>query len=435
MAGCAKKIPLTFWAMMIGTLAITGVGIPLTHYGFAGFLSKDAVIESAWVGSSYAFWLLVVAACFTSFYSWRLMFMTFYGESRAAAHGHGDHGRSRPRDHEPHESPLVMLIPLGVLALGAVFSGMLWYNVFFGDEGKMRTWFGMEAVAEHVADGAEMTAEADHATEAAPRNRRTAEAAAPRPQRRSRGCRRPMRATPARQPGPRRKGAIFMGADNHVIHAAHEAPKWVKVSPFVAMLIGFGAGLAVLHPPPRPAGPSGRAAAPALPVPLNKWYFDELYDWIFVRPAKWLGSFLWKKGDGRGHRRHAQRGGDGDHPLLHPPRGPRAIGLSLPLRLRDGAGDRGPCHLDGAFGRRQVRAEDIMAQQLLSIITFLPLVAAVILALFMRGDDEAAQMGAKRLALFTTAATFVVSLFLLLGVRSRRTPAFSSWSSGPGSWA
>jgi NADH-quinone oxidoreductase subunit L len=81
--GLRKKIPFTFWAMMIGTLAITGVGIPLTHYGFAGFLSKDAVIESAYVGSHYAFWLLVVAAGLTSFYSWRLMFLTFYGESRA----------------------------------------------------------------------------------------------------------------------------------------------------------------------------------------------------------------------------------------------------------------------------------------------------------------------------------------------------------------
>ena len=83
--GLRKKIPYTFWAMMIGTLAITGVGIPLTaHIGFAGFLSKDAIIESAYAGGpacgSYAFWMLVIAALFTSFYSWRLMFLTFYGE-------------------------------------------------------------------------------------------------------------------------------------------------------------------------------------------------------------------------------------------------------------------------------------------------------------------------------------------------------------------
>ncbi|MFM7444299.1 MAG: NADH-quinone oxidoreductase subunit L, partial [Tabrizicola sp.] len=177
--GLRKKIPYTFWAMMIGTLAITGVGIPLTYYGFAGFLSKDAVIESAWVGSGFAFWLLVVAACFTSFYSWRLMFMTFFGESRAQgqdshnhghddhhgavhdAHGHDDHGHGH---HEPHESPMVMLIPLGVLALGAIFSGMLWYKVFFGDETAVRNWFGMEAAAHGEAHGETAAA---HGTEAA----------------------------------------------------------------------------------------------------------------------------------------------------------------------------------------------------------------------------------------------------------------------------
>src|SRR5690606_28136254 len=100
--GLRKKIPLTFWAMMIGTLAITGVGIPLTHYGFAGFLSKDAVIESAFVGSTFAYVLLVIAACFTSFYSWRLMFLTFYGESRAHGHEHHDHEALGHDDHAGH---------------------------------------------------------------------------------------------------------------------------------------------------------------------------------------------------------------------------------------------------------------------------------------------------------------------------------------------
>ncbi len=111
--GLRKKIPLTFWAMMIGTLAITGVGIPLTHIGFAGFLSKDAAIESAWAGNTYAFWMLVIAAAFTSFYSWRLMFLTFFGKPRGDQHTH-DHA---------HESPRVMTVPLGVLAIGAIFAG------------------------------------------------------------------------------------------------------------------------------------------------------------------------------------------------------------------------------------------------------------------------------------------------------------------------
>jgi NADH-quinone oxidoreductase subunit L len=303
--GLRKKIPLTFAAMLIGTLAITGVGIPLTHYGFAGFLSKDAVIESAWVGSGYAYTLLVVAACFTSFYSWRLMFLTFYGESRAHGHGHDAHGHD-DHHHEPHESPMVMLIPLGVLALGAVFSGMLWYNVFFGDEDKLRTWFGMEAAA-HSTEGAatdhaavegdhaeapatgEVVATEDHATtEAASPETATTEAAT------DDHATDAAHAVAAVAP----KGGIYIGADNHVLHDAHYVPTLVKLSPFIAMLIGFG--LAWLFYIKNPSLP-GRLAAQQRPLYLfllNKWYFDELYDWLFVRPAKWLGNFLWKKGDG-----------------------------------------------------------------------------------------------------------------------------------------
>ena len=88
--GLRKKIPYTFVAMMIGTLAITGVGIPLTHYGFAGFLSKDAIIESAYAASvgGYSFWMLVISALFTSFYSWRLIFMTFYGKPRGDSYSY-----------------------------------------------------------------------------------------------------------------------------------------------------------------------------------------------------------------------------------------------------------------------------------------------------------------------------------------------------------
>ena len=97
-----KKVPFTFWMMMIGTLAITGVGIPLTHFGFAGFLSKDAVIESAFAGgSTYGFTLLVVAAFMTSFYSWRLMFMTFYGKARGDHHAHEHAHEVRSDDADP----------------------------------------------------------------------------------------------------------------------------------------------------------------------------------------------------------------------------------------------------------------------------------------------------------------------------------------------
>ena len=310
--GLRRKIPYTFAAMLIGTLAITGVGIPLTHYGFAGFLSKDAVIESAYVGSQYGFILLVLAAFMTSFYSWRLMFMTFFGKPR------GDH---HTYDHA-HEAPKTMLIPLGVLALGAVFSGMIWYNSFFGEEEKMRAWFGMEpaahgevAAGEHAAvEGA--PAEDLAATEIAPANDHSAPAdvattdtatpdaapaavatetaaadAAPA------AVASPDAASPA-VIGAAPKGAIFIGPENTVIHDAHNVPTWVKLSPFIAMILGLG--LAIQFYILRPDLP-GKLAAQQRPLYLfflNKWYFDELYDFLFVRPAKTLGAFLWKRGDG-----------------------------------------------------------------------------------------------------------------------------------------
>ena len=94
------------------------------------------------------------------------------------------------------------------------------------------------------------------------------------------------------------KGALFTGKDNTILHDLHGVPKWVVWSPFFAMLIGFV--LALYMYLLRPDVP-GRIAA-ANPVLyrflLNKWYFDELYDFLFVRSAKWLGRFLWKKGDG-----------------------------------------------------------------------------------------------------------------------------------------
>jgi len=273
--GLRTRIPLTFAAMLIGTLAITGVGIPLTHIGFAGFLSKDAVIESAWVGSNYAFWMLVIAACMTSFYSWRLMFMTFWGKPRGDPHTH-DHA---------HESPLVMLVPLGALALGAVFSGMVWYNVFFGKEDQVRSWFGLEEAAHHEGAGeAAAKGGADHAAAPAADMAAASVAVAD--------------AGHAGAGGAAPKGGIFIGPDNRVIHDAHEAPTWVKISPFIAMLLGLA--LAWLFYIRRPDLP-GKLAAQQRPLYLfllNKWYFDELYDVVFVRPARWLGHTLWKRGDG-----------------------------------------------------------------------------------------------------------------------------------------
>ncbi|VDC31694.1 NADH-quinone oxidoreductase subunit L [Pseudogemmobacter humi] len=323
--GLRKKIPLTFWAMLIGTLAITGVGIPLTHYGFAGYLSKDAVIESAWVGSNYAFWMLVIAAGMTSFYSWRLMFLTFWGENRAHLkpqddhhHGHDDHGHGH--HHEPHESPAVMLVPLAVLALGALFSGMIWYKVFFGDEEKMRTWFGMEQLAaHHVEEGDHAAAPAEAATadhagdEAAAVDHTETAALAGEETAVDHAA-----ADHGDAHGVAPKGALVMlpyGAEeqalvdarvdaekvaasghapNTIIAAAHMVPDWVKVSPFVAMLIGLV--LSWLFYIRRPDWPARLAASqrPLYLFLLNKWYFDEIYDFVFVRPARALGRLFWK---------------------------------------------------------------------------------------------------------------------------------------------
>ncbi|WP_194095975.1 NADH-quinone oxidoreductase subunit L [Marivivens aquimaris] len=278
--GLRKKIPLTFWAMVIGTLAITGVGIPLTTIGFAGFLSKDAIIESAHAsGNGYAFWMLVIAALFTSFYSWRLIFMTFFGKPRGDHHAH-DHA---------HESPLVMTIPLGVLALGAIFAGMIWLNPFFGDHDKMTKFFGMPHHEVAAAEGhGEEAAADDHGAVATEEHGTEEVAAADHGEEAAHGDAGHEAAF----------GAIYMSeASNEVLDEAHHSPVWVKTSPFFAMLIGlFVAWLFYIRDTSLP-----RKLAANQPMLynflLNKWYFDELYDAVFVRPSKRIGAFLWKKGD------------------------------------------------------------------------------------------------------------------------------------------
>jgi len=281
-----KKIPYTFWAMMIGTLAITGVGIPLTHIGFAGFLSKDAIIESAYAGGSmFGFWALVLAAFMTSFYSWRLMFLTFYGEARGDKHTH-DHA---------HESPMVMLIPLGVLGLGAIFSGMLWYGSFFGHTDQVGKFYGIP-VAEAAADG-ELKLGPDpyggmlHDADEGEENLAAAEGHGDEADHGDEH-----HYVFAGQPG---EGALYIAPDNHVLEDAHAAPKWVKVSPFIAMLGGLA--LAYLFYIVNPSLPKrlAKQQRPLYLFLLNKWYFDEIYDAIFVKPAVALGRLFWKKGDGK----------------------------------------------------------------------------------------------------------------------------------------
>ena len=244
MGGLFKVIPFTGAMMLIGTLALTG--FPLT----AGFYSKDAIIEAVYAAhygpTSYAFILLVVAAGLTSFYSWRLFFLTFLGHKRWGAdaahahdhHSHDDHAahddHGHDHHHEPHESPVVMLIPLALLALGALAAGLAFHDSFLGHG-------------------------YDHFF----------------------------------------KAAMPLGPDNHILHDMHGVPAWVQYAPTFMMVSGFC--LAWVFYIAKPHLPHQLAEGQPILYRflLNKWYFDELYDFLFVRPAKRIGHFLWKTGDGK----------------------------------------------------------------------------------------------------------------------------------------
>ena len=241
-----KQIPLTFYAMMAGTLAITGVGI-VDVFGFAGFYSKDSILEAAYasasVSGSFGFWMGITAALLTSFYSWRLMFLTFYGKPRWALSEHIQHAvhdahhsaaHARHEDgtagYHPHESPLTMLIPLGVLSLGAVLAGFGFHHAFIS-EGGGEFWRGSVAFSEEL------------------------------------------------------------------IHHMHGVPDWVKWAPFAVMISGFAiAWYAYIRAPGFPAKAVEQLGV-LYTFLYNKWYFDELYDVLFVRPAFWLGNKFWKLGD------------------------------------------------------------------------------------------------------------------------------------------
>ncbi|HVN00582.1 MAG TPA: NADH-quinone oxidoreductase subunit L [Caulobacteraceae bacterium] len=251
MGGLWRKTPWTYAVMLAGTLAITGVGIPYVDLGFAGFYSKDAIINAAYNAAAhgsgvgwFAFVIGVLAAGLTSFYSWRLIFMTFHGtpkwaggghddHAHADAHdgGHDDHARHGPLD--PHESPWVMLVPLLLLALGAVAAGAVFAPQFIG-EGRGEFW----------------------------------------------------------------KGAIF-NLGPSMLTDAPNLPLWVVLAPLTVTAIGFVSAWWVYI---RHEGMGARIAARRGPVwsfLYNKWYFDELYDATFVRLARWLGDLFWKGGDQR----------------------------------------------------------------------------------------------------------------------------------------
>jgi len=220
MGGLWRKIPFTYAMMVIGTLALTG--FPFT----AGFFSKDAIIEAddvvAGTVASYGFIMTVAAAALTSFYSWRLIFKTFHGE---------------PHDHHhyeaAHESPLMMLVPLAVLAIGSIGAGWPFLHIFEGN-------------------GAEEFF----------------------------------------------RNSLTFGPNNHVLEDMEQLPLAITLAPTVMMIGGFLVAYQFYIRRPDIPVALARDQGVLYHFLLNAWYFDRIYDFIFVRPAMWLGRLLWKGGDG-----------------------------------------------------------------------------------------------------------------------------------------
>ena len=220
MGGIWKKIPITYALMWVGSLALAGIPF------FAGYYSKDLILEAAWAASSnsgyFAFWLGCLAAFLTAFYSWRLLLLTF----------HGNFNSSKEVLDHVHESPFVMLIPLFVLALGAIFSGWYFYNDFVGYNWK--EFWG---------------------------------------------------------------NSIFISEKHKAFKLAHYVPLWVKYLPiFLAILGILCAYLFYVLNPNLPKILSKKVSI-IYNLFFNKWYFDELYDYLFVKSFIKFGNYFWKKGD------------------------------------------------------------------------------------------------------------------------------------------
>ena len=220
MGGIWRMIPVTYVCMWIGSLAIAGVPF------FAGYWSKDAILESGYVTpigmGLYGFWTGTIAAFLTAFYSWRLIIMTFHGKPRADKH---------TMDHV-HESTPWMTVPLMILSLGAMFAGWALHTGFIGDD-QLSFW----------------------------------------------------------------AGSIHSGPNNHILVDIEHVPLYIAWLPTITS--GLGILLAYVMYMAAPGLPAKLAGSfqPVYLFLLNKWYFDELYDFLFVRPAIWLGKKLWHVGD------------------------------------------------------------------------------------------------------------------------------------------
>ena len=214
MGGVWKKLPYTYVLMIVGTLALTG--FPL----LSGFYSKDAIIEFAYLSGTtsgyYAAGIGIITAFLTSIYSWRLIFKTF----------HGPYNNKEIRIDETHESPLVMLIPLLILSIGAIFAGFIFKELFIGFEGINNFW---------------------------------------------------------------RESIFFLeplSTDHPPLWFLTLTPTLVTLSIPLAYYLfvkdkNFSAQIVNIN-------------KPLYEFLFNKWYFDEIYDTLFVKSSKKFGLFLWK---------------------------------------------------------------------------------------------------------------------------------------------
>ena len=235
MGGLWKKIPITCALMWIGSLALAGFP------PFAGFYSKDVILEAAFMSESHfgklAYVMGIAAAFLTAFYSWRLLFLTFHGKSRADRHTFS----------HAHESPLSMLIPLFLLAIGSIFAGVIGAKIF-------------HMVSPGVSPGV----------------------------------------FPGVSPGVSAEGNFFDGAifvaeaKRGLLEEIHHSPFLVKISPLIVGILAIS--LAYIFYIKKTDLPKklSEAAKTLYKLSFNKWYFDEIYEAVLVRPSKKLGDFLWR---------------------------------------------------------------------------------------------------------------------------------------------
>ena len=221
MGGIWKHVPLTYALMLVGSVALAGIP------PFAGYWSKDFILEAAWGAGTpvgHAAYVVGVAAAFlTAFYSWRLLILTFHGKPRADEHVMA----------HVHESPLVMTVPLMVLAAGAIFAGALGASAFVGED--MGAFWAK---------------------------------------------------------------SIVLLEGHEAMHNAHHVPTLISLLPTVMAVGGIALAYVMYMFAPSLPALLARQTQGIYRFLLNKWYFDELYDFLFVRPAFRIGLGFWKGGDG-----------------------------------------------------------------------------------------------------------------------------------------